>query len=393
MKWNFMGLLFGECKGRQFSKPFRLHALGMVFCMLFTMMPMPVHAESTADAVLLAEARTGAVLSEENADTVLPVGSLAKLMTAYLTARAMENGELTKESVITAGDAVTGIKGAVIWLEAGDSITVDELLMGMLAGNANDAAAVLAVRLSGSTEAFVMDMNAAAFDLGMRNTHFTSPQGYDDPLAYSTARDMGKLACALLEHESLLPYLTTWRTFIRGESVEIVNENTLTRTMEGCLGMKAAHSEDAGQCLIAACERDGMVCAAVVLGCEDEEERFSVAKRLLNSGFSNYKLTLPALAEEFLMPLAVEGGTESAVLLELSELPELAVPQSAAELQTVLVLPEYVHAPVQAGQAVGTVHFYHGESLLCSVPLLAAEDVPVIGFPYAFRKVLRFFFT
>ncbi len=354
---------------------------------------VPAHAQEGAAAALLIEARTGMVLSEDNADAVLPVGTLAKLMTAYLAAQAMENGKFSAETVITAGDAVTGIKGAVIWLEPGDSITADELLMGLLAGNANDAAAVLAVYLSGSEAAFVRDMNAAAFDLGMRSTHFTSPQGYDDPMAYSTARDMGLLACAVLECESLTPYLTTWRTFIREESVEIVNENTLTRTMEGCLGLKAGHSEASGQCLIAACGRDGMVCAAVVLGCADEDERFSIAKRLLNKGFSNYKLTLPALAEEFLMPLAILGGTEPAVLLRLADLPELAVPQDAGELETVLVLPEHVQAPVRDGQPVGTVHFYHGNTLLCSVPLLAADDVPEISFGYAVRKMWRFLFT
>lgn len=354
---------------------------------------LPVHAEGGADAVLLMEARTGMVLSEENADVILPVGSLAKLMTAHLAAQAMARGDLTEETVITAGDAVTDIQGAVIWLEPGDTITAAELLMGLLAGNANDAAVVLAVQISGDVKTFVNDMNAAAFDLGMRNTHFTSPQGYDDPLAYSTARDMGRLACAVLSQERLQPYLTTWRTFIRGETVEIVNENTLTRTMDGCMGLKAGHSEAAGQCLIAACTQDGMLCAAVVLGCEDEDERFRIAKRLLNTGFSSYKLTLPALAEEFLMPLKIEGGTEAAVLLEPAALPELAVPQSASELETVLVLPEYVQAPVSRGQTVGMVHFYHGDTLLCSVPLLASEAVPEIRFSFSFRKVLRFLFT
>ncbi len=352
-----------------------------------------VRAEDSAAASLLIEARTGAVLSETNADEVLPVGSLAKLMTAYLAAQAMENGGFTKETTLTAGDAVTGIQGAVIWLEAGDTISVDELLMGLLAGNANDAAAVLAVKISGSAPAFVNDMNAAAFDLGMRNTHFTSPQGYDDPMAYSTARDMGLLACAVLEYDSLTPYLTTWRTFIRNETVEIVNENTLTRTLDGCRGLKAAHSEAAGQCLTAACERDGMVCVAVVLGCEDEDERFAIAKQLLNTGFRQYKITTPGFSEEFLTPLKVRGGTESAVLLRLSSLPELAVPQSASDLETVMVLPEYMQAPLSAGQQVGTVYFYHGDTLLCSVPIQAADEVPEITFGFALRKVIRYLFT
>ncbi len=354
------------------------------------LLPVPAVSGEEAAAAVLIEARTGTILSEENGDVPLPVGSLAKLMTALLTAQAIAAGRLTEETVLTAGDYVTEAKGALIWLEPGDSISVEELLMGMLAGNANDAAAVLACAVSGSEEQFIMDMNAAAFDLGMRSTRFTSPQGYDDPQAYSTAHDMALLACAVLEFDFLQPYLTTWRTFLRDESVEVVNENTLTRTMDGCRGLKAAHSEAAGQCLIAACERGGMTCAAIVLGCSDEEERFSLAKALLNKGFANYRVTLPGIAEEFLQPLRVKGGTESAVLLTLSELPELAVPGSTGELATVMVLPDYIHAPVNAGQQVGTVHFYSDDSLLCSASLLAAEDVPEITFSFALRRAWRF---
>lgn len=371
----------------------RTAILTSLLLLCFLLRLIPAHAEEHAAATLLIEAHTGTVFAEGNADETLPVGSLAKLMTAYLAAQAMENGEFTEETILTAGDAVTDTGGAVIWLEAGDTITVDELLMGLLAGNANDAAAVLAVRISGSIPAFVNDMNAAAFDLGMRSTHFTSPQGYDDPLAYSTARDMGRLACAVLGYESLRPYLTTWRTFIREETVEIVNENTLTRTMDGCLGLKAAHSEAAGQCLIAAAERDGMICAAVVLGCGDEDERFTIAKRLLNTGFSNYRLTTPALSEEFLLPLKIKNGTESAVLLTLAEVPELAVGKNTAEAQTVLVLPEFVTAPVSAGQRVGAVYFYDGDTLLCEVPLLAQDAVEKISFSFALRRMLRVMFT
>ncbi len=372
-------------------KPIAL-ALALLL-MLHGVPSVSVYAESSAAATLLMESGTGSVLSQENADTPLPMGSLAKLMTAYLTARAIEEGQFTTATLLTAGSNVTGIKGAIIWLEQGDTITVDELLMGLLAGNANDAAAVLAQAVSGDTETFVMDMNAAAFDLGMRSTWFTSPQGYDDPMAHSTARDLGILACAVLQYDILKPYFTTWRTFIRDETVEIVNENTFTRTLDGCLGLKAAHSEEAGQCLIAAREQGGMVCVAVVLGCQDEDERFRIAKSLLNTGFQNYHVTLPGFSEEFLTPLSVRGGTESAVLLELAAMPELTVPKGAKDLQAIMVLPEYVQAPVAKGQQVGTVYFYYEDTLLCSAPLLAAEDVAAITFSYALKKSLRFLFT
>lgn len=357
------------------------------------LLPFPVRAEG-AKALLLIEANTGTVLSEENADARLPVGSLAKLMTAYLAANAIKNGTFALDTVLTAGESVREVQGAVIWLEPGDSVTVDELLMGLVAGNANDAAAVLAERISGSQERFVMDMNAAAFDLGMRETHFTTPQGYDDPMAYSTARDMGILACAVLHCETLTPCLTTWRTVIREDTTpaELVNENKLTRTMENCRGLKAAHSEAAGACVIAAAEREDMLLAAVVLGCEDEDERFSVAKKMLSSGFSAYRITTPGFSEEFLQPLKIKGGTESAVLLELSEFPALAVPAGANPV-SVIVLPEYRTAPVRKGQAVGAVYFYHKDTLLCEASLIAADDVPEMTFRAAWKRALHYLFS
>ena len=364
-------------------------------CLLLVMLflPVRVHAEETP-AVLLAEASTGCVLAEENADTPLPVGSLAKLMTALLAGQAIEAGELTPETPLTAGESVRSVEGAVIWLQPGDTATVEELLLGLLIGNANDAAAVLAERISGSSEAFVMDMNAAAFDLGMHDTHFTTPQGYDDLAAYSTARDMGKLACAVLQCDALQPYLSIWRTVIREDRTpaELVNENTLTRTYDGCCGLKAAHSPAAGYCVIAAARRGGMTCAAVVLGCEDADERFAIAKKRLNSAFSGYQLTVPGFSEEFLMPLRIRGGTENAVLLSAEKVPLLAVPKNA-QPEAVIVLPEFHSAPVRKGMPVGRVCFYSGDTLLCETALVAAEDVPAMTWRHALLSAWRAFFT
>ncbi len=364
--------------------------VGAILFLLF-LHPTPVEGTETK-ATLLIEANTGSVLAEENADERLPVGSLAKLMTAYLAAQAIENGTLA--NVLTAGESVREVTGAVIWLEPGDTATAEELLLGLLVGNANDAAAVLAEQISGSQEMFVMDMNAAAFDLGMRDTHFTSPQGYDDPMAYSTAHDMGQLACAVLHCEMLMPYVSTWRTVIREDRLpaELVNENRLTRTMEGCLGLKAAHSPDAGNCVIAAAEKNGMVCAAVVLGCPDEDERFAAAKQMLNSAFSGYHISTPGFSEEFLQPMKLRGGTENAVLLELSDLPPLALSSGKAPT-SVIVLPEYCTAPIRKGQAVGRVCFYQGDTLLTEAQLLAADDVPEMSFGAAWRKVIHFLFS
>ena len=382
----------------------KLLAVLLSLVLLGVMCPLPVQAEEEAPPELLIEANTGCILSEVNAEAPCDPGSLAKLMTAYLTALAVEEARLTPETVLTAGESVTGMPGAVIWLEPGDRITVDELpdlddefvkdvsefdtldelLTALLVGNANDAAAVLADAVSGDASAFVMDMNAAAFDLGMRETRFTSPQGFDDPAARSTARDLGKLACAVLRCPLLTPYLTTWRTFVKDGAAEVVNENTLTRTLDGCRGLKAAHS-GGRYSLIAAAEQDGMCLAAVVLDCTDADARFTRARALLREGFAGWKLSAPGYAEEFLVPLRIRGGTEQAVLLRLSELPVLAVPKSA-QITSVTVLPQFVQAPVRAGGQVGTVYFYCGDTFLTEAALLAAEDVPALRLPSALRK-------
>ena len=361
-----------------------------VLAMICLLMPLHANAKGT-DAVLLIEANTGCVLSEENADLPVQPGSLSKLMTAYLTAQAIRRGELAADTLLTAGESVSGMQGAVIWLEPGDRMTADELLLSLLAGNANDAAAVLADAVSGDAEHFVMDMNAAAFDLGMRDTRFTSPQGFEDAVSHTTAHDLGLLACAVLREPMLTPYLTTWRTFVKDGAVELVNENALTRTYDGCRGLKAARSGGRWS-LMAAAERNGLVCAAIVLNCPDRDECFDRAKALLREGFSGNKLAVPGYAEEFLVPLRIRGGTEQAVLLELSRLPVLAVPKGA-ELTSVTVLPEYRQAPVRKGERVGEVYFYHGETLLAQSTLCAAEDVPVMRFGAAWAKVRHFLFS
>ena len=237
-----------------------------------------------------------------------------------------------------------------------------------------------------------MDMNAAAFDLGMKSTRFTSPQGFDDKNAYSTAHDIGLLCCAVLQCEALRECLTTWRNFILNDTVELVNENTLTRTWDNCRGLKAGHSSECGYCLAAAAEQDGMICIAVVLNCSDEDSRFTLAKKLLNAGFQKYQITIPGFAEEFLQPLKIRNGTEAAVLLELSSLPALAVP-AGSQLQAVMVLPDFVQAPVKQHQKVGTVYFYQEKTLLCECALLTSEEVPVMTFTSAFRKVLHYAFS
>ena len=355
----------------------------LLFWWLLSGSPAAVSAaeepEIPAAAYALLEAETGTVLRESHGSDRLPCGAMAKLMTALLAAEQLEQGAWTTDTVLTATDAVTGTKGAVIWLTAGEEMTVGDLLKGLIVGNANDAAVVLAAAAAGDTKQFVMDMNARAFDLGMRDTWFTSPQG-DTDTSYTTAADLGRLCCALAKKTALQPYFRTWRDFLRGEATELVNENTFSRTDETSIGFKACHSEAEGWSIAAGARRNGMQCVAVVLGCGDTDSRFTLAKQLLRKGFAGWKVVQPQLSGEFLYPVQVRGGVERAVLAESGPLKGLVVPRSCTELETVMVLPRFVQAPVRKGQKLGHAAFYQGNTLLYETDVAAADAVPVRDF-------------
>lgn len=359
--------------------------------MLLCSWNLPVQAEdagldTTAQAYVLVEQGTATILAEKQATTPLPIGMLAKLMTVLLAAEQLETGSWTMDTMLTASDCVADCTGATIWLLPGETMSVSDLLKAVIIGNANDAATVLAESISGSQAAFVMDMNARAFDLGMRQTVFTNPQGYDDPEQYSTAYDIALLCCRLAELDCLAPYFQTWRDFLRGEATELVNENTMIRTYDDSIGFKASHTEASGWCLAVGATRNDMTCIAVVLGGE-ETQRFADGKQLLKTGFSQYRVVQPSFSDEFLKPIPVKGGISAAVGFTTEDLHGLVVPKSQPDLTTVLLLPDYIEAPVKKGRRIGSVAFYRGDTLLYETPLVTVSAVREMTFLDALLKI------
>ena len=366
---------------------------GLLLAVLLMLMPVRVFADGDADTVslplctALVEAQTGMLLGGDQSDLPAAIGSQTKLMTVLLTAEAVADGRLTADTVITVSPSAEGVSGATVWLLGGEQMTVSDLLKAVIIGNANDAATALACRISGSEAAFVMDMNAQAFSLGMRSTRFADCTGLSDE-NIGTAYDLALLCCALLRHSWLIPLFTTWRDFLRDGATELVSENRLTRTYEGILGMKAGHGDACGQTLTLAAEQDGMRCIAVVLGCGDEDERFALGKQLLAQGFSGYYVTTPDFSTEFLRPVTVRHGIGEAVLAESGDLRAVAVPQRAS-LSCIVILPQYAEAPVCAGDVLGEIAFYCDDTLLYETPLIAADDVPYRGFRETFCLLLE----
>ncbi len=359
--------------------------------MIISMFPVVGTAKEDKEPVrctLLMEASTGTVLSESNGYQRVPQGTMTKLMTILLAAEEISEGRLSSDTVITAGAESENRKGAVVWIKAGESITVDELLKAVIIGNANDASVVIAEEIGHDEQGFVDMMNARAFELGMRDTVFTNCDGFDENGQYSTAYDIALLCRELLKHEFLYGYMSTWMDKIREGQTEIVNENRLVRSYKGLIGIKASHSDLSGYSAALAASRDGITYISVVLGCTDKDERFSLGRELLSAGFASYRVTTPSFAGEFLKPLSVKGGTGTAVEVEAETLEGLVVPKNSKEPETVVVLPAYITAPVKKGQIVGKAGFYNGDTLIYETNLVATESIDAMSFGYAAKKFL-----
>ena len=365
-----------------------------ILLLMFLLFSIPMRTcaeeaeESGVKAYVLMEPRTETVLEEQNGREKLNVGYLSKLMALYVIALDIETGKYTLDKELTASDSVTGTKGSVVWLRAGDRMTVDELLKSVIIGNANDAMTVLAEASEQSVENFVKRMNMEAFDLGLRDSVFYSPYGYYDEREYSTACDIAVICSRLSGFDFLRPYFHTWRDFVREQQTELVNENVFARTYEPMIGFKASHSDQSGYCAAEGAADGDSAYISVVLGAESDEVSFALSKKLLKSGFRNYRVVDASFPDEMIMPVHVSHGRESAVELALQRSGLAAVRVGSGELTSIAVLPAYLEAPVTKGQRVGTVGFYSGKTLVCETDVIVKTSVAKMDFKFVFGKML-----
>lgn len=354
-----------------------------------------VYAEEESETVecsLLFEISTGITIDSSNSSEKVPVGTMNKLMTVLLAAEKIDSGELSLDKKLKASSAANSMQGAQIWLMPGEEMTLEDLLKGVIIGNANDASVAVAEAVSGTESKFVELMNKRAEELGMKDTAFTNCCGYyDDSGQVSTAEDMSKLVSELFKYDFLRPYFTCWMDYLRDGTTELVNANILVRKVEGIAGFKAGFTENSGNCLAAAAERDGKAFGVILLGYEDKDAMFAEAKRLLSGAFSNYTVMQPLLPEEFPEEIAVKGGTVKDISLEYGEIRNIVIPKGAAgSVSSRVFVPDYVYAPVSAGDKVGEVHFYRDDKFVFFVNITAGESAERLNVKKTMVILLKF---
>ena len=267
--------------------------------------------ELNSTSACLMEASTGRILYEINADEKLEPASVTKIMSLILVFEAMDEGKLNLDTPVSGSDHASSMGGSQIWLEPGETMTVNEMLKAVVVASANDCTVALGEFVAGSEESFVAMMNEKAKQLGMENTHFVNCTGLPAENHYTTARDIAIMTRELHKHSKVYDYTKIWMDSLRDGEFGITNTNKLIRFYNGATGMKTGYTSSALYCMSATAERDGMNLIAAVMKAETSDKRFADAKKLLEYGFANYSLYKPEVPK--FEKMKVLDGKENSV--------------------------------------------------------------------------------
>lgn len=337
-------------------------------------------ASLECQSAILMEASTGRVLFEKNADAPLPPASVTKIMTLLLIMEAVDTGKIKLTDMVTVSENAASMGGSQVFLEPGETMSVEEMVKCVVIASANDCAVALAEFLYGSEESFVAQMNARAKELGMENTNFENTNGLDDTVTnhVTSARDIAIMSRALIAHPLILQYSSIWMDSIRGGSFGLTNTNRLVRFYSGANGLKTGSTAKAKFCISATAKRDDMQLIAVIMAAPTRDIRNNEAKMLLDFGFANYGV-FAAVPEAF-APIRVVGGTAEQCELICTEASAVLEKEKISGVTKRIVLPQTVRAPISKGDVLGKlIYEYNGEKV-CEANISAATDVEAIGF-------------
>ena len=325
---------------------------------------------SARSAVLMC-VNSGEVIYEKNADERLSMASTTKIMTSLL---ALEYE--SPDTEITVTEEMVSVEGTSMGLLAGDSVSLRELVYGMLLQSGNDAANAVAVFLGGSVEGFAQLMNERGSEIGMKNTNFVTPSGLDSENHYSTAYDMALLACESMKNPGFASVCSLKKaTLTYGNPPyprTLINHNRLLRMYNGAIGIKTGFTKKSGRCLVSAAQRNGVMLVAVTLKAPDD---WNDHIAMFEYGFSKCRGVEVSCCTDDLT-VSVAGGDKVRIPVELSGNP---VWVEDKECKVRILLEPMVYAPVKKGDKVGSAIFFSGDTVISETDLLAGDSV-------AFRK-------
>lgn len=360
---------------------------------------MPAPPQIAARAWLLMDYNTGQVIVEENSRERLPPASLTKMMTSYIVSKEIQTGRIKEDDTARVSKYAWETGGwasgsSVMSLSPNTEVKVIDLMRGMIIQSGNDASIVLAEHIAGSEKAFADIMNQQAEILGMKDTHYENSTGLPAEDHYTTAYDLALLARALIkdfpEHYELYS-----EKYFEYDGHRQPNRNRLLWRDNSVDGIKTGHTSEAGYCLVASAERDGMRLISVVLGTKTEEARARESQTLLSYGFRYYKTAKLFSAGQVLVDNArVWYGEKDHVNLVASQDVYATIPRgSKDELVTDTQVEPVLKAPLSKGQELGRAKVDYDGQTLADIPVVVAEDVPQAGLFSRLWDAIMLFFT
>ena len=376
----------------------KIMTMVFTFLILFNLCIFPVKADDlklaeNAKSAILIEASTGKVLFEKNADEKLHPASMTKMMSMLLIIEAIEDGVIKWGQVVQVSENASSMGGSQILLETGEKMSVRDLFKGVAIASGNDAVVALAETVAGSVNNFVSMMNKRASELGLTNTNFKNPHGLDDANHYSSSRDMSIIARELVKHKEVLEYTKIYEDYLREDTdrkIWLVNTNRLVRFYDGVDGLKTGYTEDAGYCMTATAEKDGMRIIAVVMGEETSKIRNQEVSEMLDYAFAQYKVINMLKNKSALRKYRVENGKDEYVGVVPME--EATVVKKKSEKDGNLsydIKLKMLKAPLKIGDNVGTLTIKEDGNTVKTLKLTVDKDVERANFGNLFLRNVK----
>lgn len=370
----------------------------MLCCVLFPVIEKnPVYATekevftekiayaSSAKSAFLMDAGTGRIFYSKNAQQKLPMASTTKIVTAITV---LENcADL--DAIIQVDSGAVGVEGTSIYLQPKEELTIRELLYGLMLRSGNDASVALAYAVGGSVGEFCGMMNDLAKKVGADSSNFVNPHGLDAPEHYTTAHDLAVITAYALENKDFAEIVSTKTKTIcpdKDNRRYLINKNKLLASLSGCIGVKTGFTNDAGRCLVSACERDGLKLVAVVFNCGP---MFEESSQMFERVFEQFKMVELLPAYNYVKSASVENGEEAYVGLYSRS--GFILPLSQAEESNINIVfesPNSLKAPLKKEEEVGNVEIYYGKHLLFSEKIYTIEEVKSKLFKDKVRDIL-----
>ena len=353
----------------------------------------------TSKSALLMDYGSGEIIFAVNENDKLPPASVTKVMTLLLTMEAIDNGRISLDDKFVISEYAASMGGTQVYLEQGETQTVEDLIKAVSIRSANDAAVALGEGISGSNEAFIKLMNERAKELGMQNTHFSNASGLPMENHYTTAYDIGLMSRELIKHKNIVKYLTTYMEDIyvgrkKDEIQTLVNTNKLVKDYEGTTGIKTGSIDAAGYCLSASAKRDDLHLIAVILGGKSSALRFEEAKKLLDYGFANYDSVEIGKKGDVVGTFPIEKSDKNYIDLVLNrDVYSLISKENKGKVEKKIVYNEGIKSPLLEGQVIGELIVLIDGNEVDKIDLVAKNDVNNASILLLFKKTIKSFIT